>query len=79
MNPRKRKYLKLMAAQKAAPAPEPVVEVAPPAPAPEPEPVVEAAPPAPAPEPEPVAVKEVVEKPARKTRSRRKSSKSKKD
>jgi hypothetical protein len=34
MNPRKRKYLKLQAAQKAAPAPEPVVEVAPPAPAP---------------------------------------------
>jgi hypothetical protein len=41
MNPRKRKFLKRQAAQKAAPAPEPVVEVAPPAPAPEPEPEVE--------------------------------------
>jgi len=37
MNPRKRRHLKLQAAQPAAPAPEPVVEVAPP----EPEPVVE--------------------------------------
>lgn len=39
MNPRKRRHLKLQAAQPAAPAPEPVVEVAPPAP--ESEPVVE--------------------------------------
>jgi len=39
MNPRKRRHLKLQAAQKAAPAPESVVEVAPPAP--EPEPVAE--------------------------------------
>ena len=59
MNPRKRKLLKRQAAQKVAPAPEPIVEVAPPAP-----------------EPEPVA--EVEEKkPARKTRTRRTTKKTK--
>ena len=59
MNPRKRKLLKRQAAQKVAPALEPIVEVAPPAP-----------------EPEPVA--EVEEKkPARKTRTRRTTKKTK--